>query len=163
MIKPLGICESFDKLRSEILSLITCLGTDKTQIICQTIEKNSKDWITGIGSIYDLEHKDEHLYVNRNCNLKNTLIESLINKSHGFRTRIMIMPPKTCYSIHADPTPRIHIPIITNTQSWMIWPMQSACYHLQERLIYWTDTTKNHTFLNGGIENRIHLVMCVKA
>lgn len=163
MIKPLGICDPFDKLRSEVLSLTDNLGEDHTQIICQTIEKDSIDWFTGIGSIYDLEHKDEHLYVNLNLNLKNTTIEYLINRFNGFRTRIMIMPPKTCYSVHSDPTPRIHIPIVTNTQSWMVWPMQSECHHLQERLIYWTDTTKNHTFFNGGMQNRIHLIMCVKA
>jgi hypothetical protein len=161
MIKPLGICESFELLKSEILSIVEDIGEDKNQIICQTMEENSEDWFTGVGSIYELEHQNEELYVHLNPKLKDTVLERTIKKYQGFRTRIMILPPRQCYSVHADPTPRIHIPIVTNTQSWMVWPTKPECHHLQETLVYWTDTTKNHTFLNGSMEPRIHLVMCV--
>lgn len=162
MIKPLGICDSFDVLTSEILSIVETFGKNSPQIICQTIEKNSEDWFSGIGSIYELEHQDEDLYVHLNPNLKETILEKLIVKYNGFRTRIMILPPRNCYSIHSDPTPRIHIPIISNSQCYMIWPNHSRCLQLNNGVIYWTDTTKQHTFINGGTEPRIHLVMCIK-
>lgn len=72
------------------------------------------------------------------------------------------MPPRKCYSVHQDPTPRLHIPIITNEHCWMVWPKDQFCVHLNEGYVYWTNTQKYHSFLNGGTEDRIHIVMCVR-
>ena len=74
----------------------------------------------------------------------------------------MIMEPRKSYSIHRDIFKRVHIPIITNEQCWMIWPYENECHQLQTGKSYITDTTKSHTFINGHINlTRIHLVMSV--
>ena len=162
LLKILEPVEQFHQLRIEILKLINDHVTDKNQIICQTKEENNIDWHSGIGSIDDLQEKNEEYYKFINPLLTGTRIEKSIKKFNGVRTRIMILPPRHCYSIHSDPTPRLHIPIVTNDQCWMIWPFANQCKRLIEGYVHLADTTQPHTFVNGsGSENRIHLMMCL--
>jgi len=159
---PLYKHSNFEELKKEVQELLDKKPHDQNQIICQSLSEDDENWYTGIGSIEELEIKEEKSYKFINKSLKNTEIEKLINKHQGFRARIMIMPPRQCYSVHADPAPRIHIPIVTNDQCWMIWPTRSNCFQLKEEIVYWTDTRIPHTFINGSKENyRIHIVMCV--
>lgn len=162
LVNLLQISDNFHTLRQEILSIVDQYADNRNQIICQTRQENSEDWYEGIGSIDDLQEKNEELYKHINPNLAGTEIEKTIKKFKGFRTRIMIMPPRQCYSVHADPTPRLHIPIVTNDQCWMIWPFKNHCRQLIEGFVHLVDTTESHTFINGsGSENRIHLMMCL--
>lgn len=158
----LSAVENFEILRKEVLDIIETKSNGNNQIICQGTVKGISNWTAGTGAIEELDEKDEKKYSYINSELKNTELEKLIKKYNGFRSRIMIMHPRHCYSVHSDPTPRLHIPIVTNDQCWMIWPNKKECYQLHERMIYWTDTRVNHTFLNGGTEKRIHVVMCVE-
>jgi len=158
---PISRVSNFPKLVEEVNSIIQLVGFQKNQIICQSLDSAIDNWHIGIGGLEELEESEEKSYHNINSKLKNSVLEELIQQHNGFRTRIMLMPPRQCYSIHADPTPRIHIPIITNDQCWMIWPHKQTCKQLQTNLAHWTDTRKLHTFVNGGLENRIHIVMCV--
>jgi hypothetical protein len=162
LVYPLENIDNFDVLVNEITSLIDEVGITHNQIICQQMTTNNSDWTTGIGRIDQLDHRDEHLYKFINKKLKGSKLEELITKYNAFRTRIMIMPPRQCYSIHADPTPRLHIPIITNEQSWMVWPYLNACEQMRPGKVYWADTTKHHSFLNGGETIRVHIVMGVE-
>jgi hypothetical protein len=159
---PLYNHPEFVVLKNEVQNLLAELAYENNQIICQSCIENDNNWYTGIGSIEELEIKEERSYKFINESLKDTQIEKLIKKHNGFRTRIMVMPPRQCYSIHADPTPRIHIPIITNDQCWMVWPTKSSCFQLKEGNVYWTNTKIPHTFINGSKdESRVHIVMCI--
>jgi len=105
-------------------------------------------------------------YVERayNCiqpELKGTLIEHYLEKYKVHRSRIMLMSPRSCYSVHRDSTQRIHIPIVANQQAWMVWPFENQCHRFEEGSVYQTDTTKLHSFFNGSEEDRIHLVCCL--
>lgn len=162
LVYPLENINNFDSLVNEVTTLIHEIGLVNNQIICQQIDNDNPDWSTGIGRIAELDHQDEHLYTFVNERLKGSKLEELIIKYNAFRTRIMVMPPKQCYSVHADPTPRLHIPIITNSQSWMVWPYLNACEQMRVGNVYWADTTKHHSFLNGGDTARIHIVMGIK-
>jgi hypothetical protein len=162
LVYPLEDINNFHILVNEIQTLIEEVGLSNNQIICQQLTPNSVDWTTGIGRIAELDHQDEHLYKFVNENLKGSKLEELILKYDGFRTRIMIMPPKQCYSVHSDPTPRIHIPIVTNSQSWMIWPYLKVCEQMRPGKVYWADTSKHHSFFNGGDTARIHIVMGIE-
>lgn len=161
LVRPLNPIDNFQLLKQEIETIIQDVGFEKNQIICQSLEDNADQWHSGIGSISELEEKDEKKYCKIHTSLKGTYLEQLISQHNGYRTRIMLMPPRQCYSIHSDHSYRIHIPIVTNDQCWMIWPRDSACYRLFPEMSYLTNTTKPHTFINGGLENRIHVVMCV--
>jgi hypothetical protein len=161
LVRPLYKIEDFQTLVQEVQTVIQKVGFEKNQIICQSLEINPNNWYAGIGSIEELAEKEERKYNQIHSDLKGSYLERIINQHNGYRTRIMLMPPRQCYSIHADPSKRIHIPIITNNQCWMVWPNNSACHQLTIERAYITDTTQPHTFINGGLEDRIHLVMCV--
>lgn len=161
IVLPLENLENFEKLRLEVIDIIKNIGFLKNQIICQSLERDGNDWHTGIGRISELDYQDETLYRFLNRGLEDTELGNLIEKYKGFRTRILALDPRHCYSVHKDPTPRIHIPVITNSESWMIWPYHDFCKKLTPGLVYWTDTTKPHSFLNGGDETRIHIVLGV--
>lgn len=77
-----------------------------------------------------------------------------------YRTRLMKLMPKTCYSLHADPTKRIHVPLITNEKCLMV--VDNEAFHIPaDGNYYIIDTTKKHTAINGDFNlERIHLVGC---
>lgn len=161
IVKFLERIDNFEQLKSEVLNIVEKVSG--TQIMCQGLATDPSNWLTGVGRIKQLENSNEQAYCVINPELNGTLLEYYIKKYNGFRTRIMVMPEKHCYSIHPDLTPRIHIPIVTNNQAWMIWPYSNQCHQLTEGNVYWTDTRKFHTFINGSTVNRIHLVMCVNS
>jgi hypothetical protein len=164
MLKILRKLENFELIKQEVFDLVTQIGFQgphKNQIICQSLIDNGEDWETGIGSVEELEVQKEQEYKYLQPSLKGTQIENIINEFSAFRSRIMVMQPKSCYSLHSDHTPRIHIPITSNNGCWMIWPLKNKCYRLMPGQLYWTDTTQHHTFINGGLEPRIHMVICV--
>ena len=164
MLKILKQVDDFELLKKEILELVDRVGFQgpyKNQIICQSLTEGVEDWETGIGSIEELEVRQEQEYKYLQPSLTGSQIENLINEFLAFRSRIMIIQPKSCYSVHGDPTPRIHIPIVSNKSCWMIWPNNQVCRRMPTGIIYLADTTINHTFINGGDKPRIHLVMCV--
>jgi hypothetical protein len=161
LLKYLEKIDNFEKLSKEVLELIEKVNPIDNQIVCQTINQNDSDWFCGAGRIDELEESDETKYIHINPALEGSEIAKNILKFKGFRSRIMILPSRKCYSIHADPSPRIHIPIITNTQCWILWPEKSVCKRLLPGVAYWTDTRVNHSFINGSTQNRIHLIMNV--
>jgi hypothetical protein len=114
-------------------------------------------WTSAVGKSQgkDLE------YTNLNPTFKNTIFETLINDYNLTRTRFMWVGPNTCYSMHRDVTPRIHIPIITNDQCFFVFK-RGMVAHLQQDFVCWVDTRQTHTFINCSAESRLHLVGVVK-
>jgi len=73
------------------------------------------------------------------------------------RTRILSKPQYNCNSWHRDPEPRLHIPIVSNPGSVFI--VNHHATHLPaDGSVYFTDTRGYHTALNGGDNDRVHLV-----
>lgn len=161
LLYPLENLTDFDDLKFQVEKIVENIGFLHNQIICQGLSENGDDWHTGIGRISELDYQDESLYRFLNYGLDNTPLGNLIKKYSAFRTRILALDPRHCYTVHKDPTPRIHIPIITNSESWMIWPYNEECKKLKPGTVYWTDTRKPHSFLNGGDDIRIHIVLGV--
>ena len=91
----------------------------------------------------------------------NTEFERIINYFSLFRTRIMIMEGKTCYSVHQDTTWRLHIPINTNDNCFFYFPKHKQDFILEEGKVYLVNTTETHTFVNTDNEDRVHLVGCI--
>ena len=160
MIKELEKINDFDALSTEVLEIIKVNNLDFAQIMVQGLT-DSLDLTSGAGRVYTLENQNEKDYCVLNPIFSGTVLEKYIKKYNGYRTRIMTMPGRHCYSVHMDPTPRIHIPLITNEEAWMIWPYKNLCYKMPAGSVYWADTRKFHTFINGANIPRIHIVMCV--
>lgn len=76
------------------------------------------------------------------------------------RMRVLSKAVYSCNSWHRDPEPRVHIPLITNPGSLFI--VNHHCTHLPaDGSVYFTDTRGYHTALNGGGEDRVHIVAAV--
>ncbi len=76
------------------------------------------------------------------------------------RVRILKLDSRSSLSYHRDPENRLHIPIITNPGALMI--VESRAYHMEaDGSVYYMNTMKYHTALNGGGAPRVHLVATI--
>jgi hypothetical protein len=110
-------------------------------------------WASAVGT----SKGDELIYTNLNPIFKDTVFEEVINKYNLFRTRLMWLSPWSCYSMHKDSTPRIHIPMITNPECYFVFK-QGIIQHMHAGLVYWTNTVNLHTFMNCSNKPRLHLI-----
>jgi hypothetical protein len=89
-----------------------------------------------------------------------SVYKELLTKFDLGRVRILKLEPRTCLSYHRDPEPRIHIPLTTNPGALMIVDQFAVNLPANGR-VYYTNTLKYHSVLNGGEHERIHLVATV--
>jgi hypothetical protein len=76
------------------------------------------------------------------------------------RVRILKLDSRTSLSYHRDPEARLHVPIITNPGALMI--INKDAHHMEaDGSVYYVNTTRYHTALNGGAVPRIHLVATI--
>jgi hypothetical protein len=114
---------------------------------------NEDPWSSAVG-----KGKGQEInYNNLNPFFKNTIFEEVINQHQLLRTRLMWVGPYACYSMHKDQTPRIHIPLMTNTECYFVFK-HGLISHLSAGSVYCVDTTKFHTFMNCSDSHRLHLV-----
>ena len=118
---------------------------------------NEDHWTSAVGP----SSGNELLSCNLNPFFKGTVFEDIINEYKLYKTRLMWVGSKTCYSMHRDETPRIHIPIITHPDCYFVF-RTGMLQHLSTDNVWWVDTTKTHTFINCSDKNRLHLVGAVK-
>lgn len=124
------------------------------QISLQTVAGKS-DPSYGTGRLTNLHHEEKDFTEPLFPQLEYT--NSILKKLGMFRSRVMRMYPKTCYTYHQDPTQRIHIPLITNENNFMV--IEDRCFwYPADGNHYIADTTKPHTFVNASREERIHIV-----
>lgn len=116
-------------------------------------------WSEGTGALAGLDNP-ELKYKNLNPVLHDTIFEEIINRYNLVRTRFMWVNPMSCYSIHRDMSPRIHVPIITNPECYFLLKQESTATieHLSVGNVYWVDTRITHTFMNCSYEPRLHLI-----
>ena len=86
---------------------------------------------------------------------RGTVFERLLRKlpfAFG-RTRLMRMRPKTCLSIHADPTRRYHFALVTNPGFYIVEVAEeNGVFHHTpaDGRLYEMDTHRAHTAMNSG-------------
>ena len=115
-------------------------------------------WTSAVGK----NQGDDMQYTELNPFFKDTIFETIIEKYNFKRTRLMWVNEKACYSLHADKTPRIHIPLITNPECYFLF-QPGVLHHLTAGVVWWVDTTKTHTFMNCSDQHRLHLVGVVES
>lgn len=112
----------------------------------------------GTGKVLELNHSEEE-FVHPLFNIPYTNL--IMQELNLYRTRVMRMQPRVCYTYHVDLTKRVHIPLITNEKCMFIINDQVYRYPANGNY-YLIDTTQMHTAVNASNEERIHLVGCVK-
>ena len=115
------------------------------------------DGSSGEGQLAKLDYKEEDFNV---FAYDIPYTNSVLSELGMYRTRLMNMKPKTCYSYHWDPTKRMHIPLLTNENNFFVIYDEISRYPA-DGSYYLIDTTKKHTFVNASFENRLHIVGCV--
>ena len=110
-------------------------------------------WTSAVGK----SKGQELTYDILNPYFKDTIFEKLVDEFQLKRSRLMWVGPKTCYSMHIDSTPRIHIPIYTNSDCYFIFK-HGIVEFLKPGNAYWVDTRLAHTFINCSDKPRLHLV-----
>lgn len=166
LIRRLSLFENHRQLVDACKDLIVRIPFKDhvNQIALQVKDPNIVDWYESCGSVYkNGAHNPllESVYTHTNPELKGTVIEEWLTSFSVplHRARLMLMKGKTCYSIHRDLTPRIHIPLVTNDSCYMCFPRLGVMESMPATgESYWVDTTKEHTFMNCSNEDRIHLV-----
>jgi hypothetical protein len=77
------------------------------------------------------------------------------------RLRFMFVETKTCYTWHKDSSPRIHIPIVTDSSKCGLIVEDTVLRLPADGSAYIVDTTRYHTAFNAWDQMRIHLVAVV--
>lgn len=140
----------------KILLEIQSLNTDKKQISLQSPDGT---YNTGIGKIEWNPGYVEEDFVARNFP-EDWEITRFIDDLNLYRTRVMTLGPKECYSWHWDRSPRIHLALETHEHCFFV--EDGNLIHIPaDGYPYWIDTTKYHTAMNCTLDfDRIHLVGC---
>lgn len=160
IIKTVGTVENFASLQTFCLELYNKLQLPQISL---QVKNGTSSWTQSSGWLK--AQGDEFLFDQIHPLLKNSVIDYFLSNLPFtvWRLRLMAMQPNTSYSWHSDPTPRIHIPIFTNEDCLFSFPGQGITENLKANgSIYWTDTTKTHSFLNKSTFIRIHLVGIIK-
>jgi hypothetical protein len=141
------------KIREEIKDLP---DLHDNQIMLQS--RDGKDFYTGLLQIDKLPEGSSEDDFNKLNVHEDSEIARFIQAEGLTRTRLMVLPPKGCYTFHFDPTPRIHLVVETNEWAFMTddkWRL----FHVPDNgYPYYFDTTKPHTAINSSLEPRIHIV-----
>ncbi len=168
IVRKLDIKYDVARLWNECVLIIGKYGWGKLGQINMTHEHQTTDEIEkvfkGVGSLKDTNVREKH-FDTFNENFKNSyLYEVFLSLPYQIgRFRLMRMRSRTCYSVHRDSSIRLHLPLVTNPQALMIFPNDSLVVHLPaDGHVYLTETTILHTAMNGGLDDRYHLVGALK-
>jgi hypothetical protein len=129
------------------------------QAALQYAEPTDNLWGGGTGKLEGLTNPEQQ-YKNLNPILQGTIFEDIINEYKLVRTRFMWLNSRSCYSMHRDMSPRIHVPIVTNPECYFVLKPESGglVEHIPAGNVYWIDTRIRHSFMNCSIEPRLHLI-----
>jgi hypothetical protein len=160
LIKPLGTIDISSLLSCyfelEIKIQWTEFGHKGRQAGLQ-YKEGEDSWISAVGKSQGKELQ----YLKLNSFFKNTEFEKIINQFNLKKTRLMWVGPYACYSMHRDETPRVHIPLITNSDCYFVFKSGFIKY-LELGNVHWVDTRYTHTFINCSDQHRLHLVGAVE-
>jgi hypothetical protein len=156
-IKPIDISpilEFYSKKESDMVWTEYGHKGKQTGLQCYNLED---PWTSAIGTSRGKDLECTQI----NPLFKDTIFEEIIKEYDLKRTRLMWVYPFACYSMHCDTTPRIHIPLITNSECYFVFK-KGLVEHLKAGSTYWVDTRFLHTFINCSDQKRLHLVGVVK-
>jgi hypothetical protein len=157
IIKSIGVSDfliSYNELKDKICWLESPNKGKQTGLQCAAGED---PFLSATGSLQS--SREENEYTQLNPLFKGTVFENIIKEYNLYRTRLMWVEPKTCYSLHQDKSQRIHIPLVTNKNCMFLFPNEPLV-HLPAGYVYSVDTRKTHTFCNFSDHARLHLLGC---
>jgi hypothetical protein len=181
-IKKLKLSSDLELCKKLSDEIVEQVGWGKTNQIGLRSRLNTEDqWFDGAGSLYDRgssifkntesEFTEWNLGSNHYIRQQVERLQELEKFSAG-RVRIMKLLPKTGLSVHSDNEVRYHLVLKTNNKAVFAfnngmlpkltdYTEMGTFYHIPaDSHWYWIDTRQVHWVYNGGIEDRIHIVVC---
>lgn len=159
----------FERLKQAVFDVVAKYPFDHMNQLCLTnaTPENHSVYV-GTGSLYDFDTKQwkarEKDFLFFNSELKDNYIHEVyqnLQKSVPWkigRVRIMRLEPKRCYSFHSDMDYRLHIAIDTNPQCFLMFFSGNFVHIPADGYMYFANTLKPHSAMNGGHKDRLHLV-----
>jgi hypothetical protein len=93
---------------------------------------------------------------------RNTIFEEILRSlpvPFG-RTRLMCIPPQSCFPVHSDETIRYHLAVSSHPYAFIAYPFIEKVYNIPEDgYLYRMDPRVPHTTVNCGPIRRFHLVI----
>ena len=172
--RKLNIYFDIDAIREAYRVAVEDIGFSGKMVNCISLTHADSDKADPRGIFWTLNENYEEVQVERYVDEEAyRVFEPLLMKTYfknvydGLskhfrlgRVRILKLDSRTSLSYHRDPEARLHIPIITNPGALMI--VDKDAHHMKaDGSVYYVDTTKYHTALNGGSECRVHLVATI--
>lgn len=145
-------------IQIEIDFIVNNFGWSGNQIALQS--KDGKTWNDGLSKIGSKEFKEnDYTVLNTKSHWELT---KFIKENNLYRTRILKLSPKTCYTYHQDWTKRMHLAITTHPFCFLVENNQLV--HVPaDGHPYIVDTMQPHLALNSSADHeRIHIVGCIK-
>jgi hypothetical protein len=162
-VQRLPLRYDVQRLWTECVDIIGKYGWGDGQI-CLTHRFETTDPVErmfdGAGSLKEREFKEADFCV-FNREFDGSYLEEVLNSIPYLmgRFRLLRVKSRSCYSVHADQTMRLHMPLITNPHAYFIFPGKNIIAHLPANgHMFLTNTRLRHTAVNAGSEDRIHLV-----
>jgi hypothetical protein len=173
-IRKLNIYFDHQLIKEAYEIAINEIGFSGDLVNCISLTHRNNDIAESRGIFWTLNDNYEEIQVERFVNeeaysvfeplLMNTYFKNVYDGlSQHFklgRVRILKLDSRASLSYHRDPEPRLHVPIITGPGALMI--VEKQAYHMKaDGGVYYVDTTKYHTALNGSNQPRVHLVATI--
>jgi hypothetical protein len=163
--RKLDIQFNVDVLEKELDAVLARypLTNDRRQL-CLTNIPGSVD------PLWDAAGRGKYLetaYSHFNAEFEGTIFEEIVRQSpfRLGRVRLMMIPPRACYSFHRDTEPRLHVALKTNENSFLMIEDGDRFERIHIPMdghMYWVDTMKVHTAINSdAVQDRIHLVATI--
>lgn len=181
-IEKLSLTSDVTRINSELTELLSVAPWTAKNQIGLTCRPNSDNcWYDSIGNLYDRANSnysakeadftqwnvDTSYYVRQQLEL----LKSTQNIQLG-RARFMKIASHRGLSVHRDDEIRYHLVLQTNPMAYVAHrvvetngicdlPTTAICYHMPaDGHWYKMDTLQTHWVYNGGLQDRIHLVVC---
>jgi len=159
IVKELRYDIDVAQIKKELDQILTVTDYSDNQISLQYHENPT--WHDGVVKKNHSLTSEEYQYVHWHPYLDGFYIKYLLDNLDFpvAHTRIMRLPPKSCYTTHVDYYTRWHIPVISKPlQTYMHFPDKNVTVRMHPGTMYWTNTYELHNFINGTFEDRIHIV-----
>lgn len=146
-----------EKIKAEVFDIINYAGWSNNQISLQYTEEVS--WHKDVD--YYGKLRDENSCTNYHPKIIGTYIYKVLTGMEFpiASARIMLLPPRIVYETHVDLYTRYHIAIQTDTlRNFMVFPDKHFIARMDLGYVYWTNTHELHNFVNGSLQERIHII-----
>ena len=172
--RKLNIHFDIDALKCAYETAVKDIGFSGKLVNCISLIHQEDNLSDPRGIFWTLDENYNEIQVEKQVNeeaykvfeplLMNTYLKNVydtLSKHYKLgRVRILKLGARSCLSYHRDPQPRLHIPIITNPGALMI--VDKEAYHMKsDGSVYYMDTVQYHSAINGGSEDRVHLVATI--